>query len=79
MPDLEAFLAEWGPAQVRHVETELLALLAARASLLALARELWSALDEQRSRDARVMSPRLRDLHTRLGPAIRQAEGDPDA
>jgi hypothetical protein len=50
--------------------------LAAAPDLLSVARRLWSALDEVRSRDARWLGPQLRALHEELGAAVRQAEAE---
>ena len=40
------------------------------ADLAAVAHEVWIGLDEQRSRDARLMSPKLRALQDRLAEAL---------
>ena len=48
---------------------------AAQDELIVAAHATWSALDEQRSRDARVMSPRLRQAQDQLGAAVRAAKG----
>ncbi len=50
-------------------------LIAAAPELADVARELWSALDEVRSRDARWLGPKLRQLHDQLGSVVRKAEG----
>lgn len=57
------------------VSAEVGRFVAALPALHRIARDLWAALDEQRSRDARVMSPKLRALQDQLGAVIRRAEG----
>lgn len=50
-------------------------LIAAAPTLVKVAREVWSALDEVRSRDARWLGPKLREAHSRLGEVVARAEG----